>query len=225
MSKLPAQVPLASFEDVLKPVPTQEVRSKMARTDEEVLAIKNQAAQLGFEEGRAAGYLEGRELGRREGFAEGFRQAQEEIRREKQSEIDDLRDSCQTLLAQMHRAMQEWFISGEGELAQLSAVIAARILARELSVQPESIVAITKEALAEVTHATHARIRANPFDAAPLREHREALLTASQSVRDLEIVEDAGIIGGCVIETEGGIVEATIEMKMNEILSSIRRAG
>ena len=217
-------VSAVNFADLLKQVPQKEVLSKMARTDADIATLKEAAVAAGFVEGREAGYKEGLESGHAQGLEEGKKQSYDDLREAQQAEVDALHSACEQVIATVNESLREWYESGEAALAELATIISARIVARELQLDSTSILAITKEAVAEVTHATRARVKVNPFDSHVLVEHREAVLAASQSLRDVEIVEDPTILGGCVIETEGGIVEATIDMKLNEVLVAIRKS-
>ncbi len=76
-----------------------------------------------------------------------------------------------------------------------------------------------------MTHSRHARIRLNPFDGAILQNHRTELLAASGSLRDIELVDDPTIVGGCVIETEGGLVDATTETRLELLSTTLEEAA
>jgi flagellar assembly protein FliH len=213
---------VTEFSTLLRPVPPREIIDKLTRTDEEIEAIKadayKAAYQRGLEEGRSAGNVLGFAAGHEEGFDSAFEQAAAK----KQAELDALLNK---LVSQVNDAMAEWYVKSEPALGQISTLIAKRVLARELKLAPDSILAITKEALAEVTHANSARIRINPADSEVLHEHKTELMAAAESVRQLEIVSDEDIAGGCVIETDGGVVDAQIDMRFDEIVLGVRKAA
>ncbi|MCB8932711.1 MAG: hypothetical protein H6534_04640, partial [Chthonomonadaceae bacterium] len=66
-------------------------------------------------------------------------------------------------------------------------------------------------------------IRANVLDAPALSRHREELAALAPSLRQVDIVEDPTIRAGCVIETDGGVVEATVEQKLQRALQELRK--
>ena len=212
---------VTEFSALLQPVPPKEVLDKLARTDIEIEAIKAEAYKAGFEEGK----IDGRKAGIEEGKTLGFQQAFDEAAAKKQAELDALHAEFERTVDKVESAIQDWFLKSEPSLAQLSILIAKRILAQELATNPDAILAMTREAITEVTHATSARIRLNPFDSEILEAHRAEIMSAASSVRQLEIVEDDSIAGGCVIETDGGVVDARVEMKLEEIAESLRRAA
>ena len=95
----------------------------------------------------------------------------------------------------------------------------------ELKVGRDSIVQQCKNAMAEITHASKARIRCNPADTEAAKRHLDEIRSAAASVREVEIVSDATILGGCAIETDGGLVDATFENKLVIFRNNVREAA
>jgi flagellar biosynthesis/type III secretory pathway protein FliH len=62
-----------------------------------------------------------------------------------------------------------------------------------------------------------ARIRVNPFDVESLNASKEDLMALSTSLRSLEIVDDSAILGGCIIETDGGVVDASVDAQLQRL--------
>jgi flagellar assembly protein FliH len=225
----PGNTPVQSFIALLKPVVVEPKESKGHRTAAGIEELKEAAKTEGFALGKDLGYAEGLEQGNVEGFAagqaEGYQTAYTEAANAKQAELDSLKDQFQSLIARVEDSMDAWYRGAEPEMAQLSVLIASRILARELRITPDSILAMTREAVSEVTHAKSARIRVNPFDLPVLEEHKSAIMAASASLRELEIIEDPDILAGCVIESDGGVIESLVDEKIAEVLRTVRSAA
>ena len=168
-----------------------------------------------FDEAREAGYREGLQLGTAEGAREGERRAYEDAWQARQTALAGISESVDA-------AMDLWFIESERLLAQLATAIAARILHKEIAADPEAVLVIAREAIAEVTHASSARIRVNPMDAPLLKENLDAIVARAPSLKHVVVVDDAAIAGGCVIETDGGVVEGTIEGMIHQALEALR---
>ncbi|MFY9234473.1 MAG: FliH/SctL family protein [Fimbriimonadaceae bacterium] len=162
------------------------------------------------EEGYAAGYGEGLSVGLAEGNERARLAAAAEIARVA-SELDSIGET-------VREALDLWYRQSEESLALLSVAIAERIVARELELSEEAILSITREALREVTHASTARIRVNPFHSGVLETYREQLLAVAPSLKNIEIVSDSSMLSGCVVETEGGAVDASIRAKLRNLL-------
>ena len=211
-----------AFTDLLTTVkPSTSVVDKaprLGRTATALQQIKEEAAREGHQEGFNVGYTSGLERGR----AEGIQFAYEEASRETAAEVARFTAELQEAASRIDSGLREWIASAEDTLTELSVLIAGKILAKELRSDDEAIRGIVRKALSEVTHASSARIRLNPFDLAKIAEHREELLSAAASLRDVELVNDPSTAGGCVIETEGGVVDARIESELAVVLEALR---
>ena len=69
----------------------------------------------------------------------------------------------------------------------------------------------------EVTHSRTARLRVNPLDAHTVLQYRDELLAATRSLESIEVIADPAVSGGCVIETDGGTVGASIETQLEVV--------
>lgn len=173
------------------------------------------ASGRAFEEARETGYRNGHQLGFAEGQQQGERNAYEAAWQARQSALAGITQSVDA-------AMAVWFAESERTLSQLATAIATRILSKAIEVDPEAVLFLTREAIAEVTHASTARIRVHPMDAPILRDNVESIVNKAPSLKHIEVVEDPTIAAGCVIETDGGVVEGTIEGMIHQALEALR---
>ncbi len=183
---------------------------KLGRTAEGLQKLRDEARTEGLALGRAEGFEAGRSEGRELGY--------EELR----ARFDEFRDALDESAKGVDAAMASWYERSEQALSELAVLIAARVVAQEIQTQPGIVAAIVKEALAEVTHSESVRIRLNPFDVGIVREHQHELYSASPSVRRVEIVDDPTLEAGCVIESEGGLVDASLRTKLEAVLIALR---
>lgn len=177
-------------------------------------SVREQARADGHRRGFDAGYAEGHALGQAEGKAQFdalHSAAMEAFIGDLAAKVDEA-----------NAALEQWCADIERPMTELAVGIAARILAKELALAPEAILDITRAAIAEVTHATAARIKVNPFDVPMVSERKPELLAASSCLRSIEIVEDPGMLGGCVVETDGGSVDARIDDMLERARTIIR---
>jgi len=173
------------------------------------------------EQGHALGYSEGHESGFATGRIDAYRQTESDRQALIDTQIHDYVEFCRTSSEQMRQAMEEWFVKSEESLAGLAVVIAERLLRRELDSDPQAIVAITREAIQEITHATTARITVNAYDAKFLEGHQDSLLAASTSLKTIEIISDPTVRAGCTIQTDGGSVDATLERHLRALIEEV----
>lgn len=89
---------------------------------------------------------------------------------------------------------------------------AKKIVNRELEMHPEAIVDIVRGVLKSVASHKQVTIYVNKKDLEFLESSKKSLKEQLEKVESLSIQERADIApGGCMIETEGGIINAQIE--------------
>lgn len=186
--------------------------NKTAQTDRTTTLLE-QLKQQARLEGRKEGYAEGLEKGRREALRN-LKADCEDHARAFASELNAIVEVLQASIHQFYRNAEE-------SLAGLALAIAARIVAREVETAPETALEIAKEAIAEVTHAESATVRVNPFQSEIVRAHAEQLRGLSPSLKNVQIVDDPSILGGCVIESTGGRIDASLEFRVRALLEAM----
>lgn len=178
-------------------------------------------AHPGHDEGFAAGHSEGYAAG----LQTGREQALGEAREATSIELQRIAAELDSIAAGLRKAMEQWYRDAEESLALLSIAVAERLIAQELARSDEAARSIVREAIGEVTHAGTARIRVNPFASGALEKYRDELLALAPSVKNLEIVSDSSLGHGCVIETEGGVIDAQIRAKIRRLFEAADQAS
>jgi flagellar assembly protein FliH len=105
------------------------------------------------------------------------------------------------------------------EMVRLALAIAEKIVQKTVAADPEIVAAVLEQARREVADARRIRIHLNPADYELLAETRPDLLTMGHdSGREIEVVADEEVSrGGSRLETEIGVVDATLPTQMAEI--------
>lgn len=187
------------------------------RTANEIEQLK----QVSMNEGYDEGYSRGLELGLAEGLqkahAEAYDKAYAEYTAKNDLTLLDFARDLDLTVASVLKALEDWTQLTEQKLTDIATEIARRVITAELQSSREAIFGIVREAIAEVTHSDSARIRLNPWDAQSMSDQKEHIIAAARSIRTLEFVEDPEISGGCIIETDGGIIDATIDGKLRQL--------
>ena len=94
----------------------------------------------------------------------------------------------------------------------LALKAAKKIVGKELEIHPETIVDIVLQTLAPITQNHRFTIYVNKADKDILEEQRPRIKEILQQLESLTILERQDISpGGCIIETEAGIINAGIE--------------
>lgn len=184
-------VPLtASIEDVL-----QNAREEGSR----IIAQAEQQGEMIQEAIREKAVLEARQT----------------LEAEYRAQIENLRGQLSRTIEQVSALAEEIVNRVETEAVELAIEIAKKIVAREVMLDRDIALTLVKVSLKKLhNRRALAQVRLNPEDYAFVQSHREKI----DFHGSLEIVEDASVsMGGCLIHTETGDVDARIESQFEEI--------
>ena len=117
------------------------------------------------------------------------------------------------------RSLRRGILStSEREVIRLALEIARKVVKREITIDEEIILTLVRVALKRVSDQTLFTVRLNPKDCSIVKRH-QSIGNAADFLNDgIRLAEDAQISrGGCVIETESGLVDARVEEQFREI--------
>jgi flagellar biosynthesis/type III secretory pathway protein FliH len=152
---------------------------------------------------------------REQARAEGAAQGREEAKQEVLPSIVAFANAGQTLIV-----FEEQMIARYApEMIHLALEIAEKIVHKAVAADPEIVASVLERARREVVDARHIRIHLNPADYRLLAEMRPDLITMGQdNGRVIEVLADEEVSrGGSRLETEIGVVDATVPTQIAEI--------
>lgn len=101
---------------------------------------------------------------------------------------------------------------------------AKKIVGAELKQHPESIVDIVIQALSPIKQNHKIKIYVNKDDKQVLEENKQRLKDIFESLQSLSILERSDVTpGGCIIETEAGIINASLENQWRALESAFEK--
>ena len=206
-------------------LPSMPKTTSLRKSDQQLAAQRDDIFVKAYAEGYQKGFGKGVEEGQEKGSRLAYANASEAAMAARKAELEAFTASLQRTLGFASDAMQRWCNQAEEELGPVALEIAHKIMLEELKLGRESVLAIVKDAMSEISHASVARLRVNPLDSALMRSFKDEILGCAQSVRNLEIVDDPTIEGGCVIETDGGLVDARLTGKLKMIAGGLGKAA
>ena len=110
------------------------------------------------------------------------------------------------------------------QILPLALKAAKKIVGEQLSVSPETIVDIVIQTLAPVTQNHRFNIYVNKVDKEILEAQKPKIKSYLEQVQVLTIQERSDIApGGCIIETESGIINASIENQWRALESAFEK--
>jgi flagellar assembly protein FliH len=120
--------------------------------------------------------------------------------------------------AELRHAKQAWISQWEKDVVRLASAIAARVIRRELRVQPDITLSLLQEALDLAAGSPNVRSHLNPEDYEALGGEVRTLIDAMSSLGDTEVIPDASVSrGGCRVETRFGTIDQQIESQLQRI--------
>ena len=149
------------------------------------------------------------------GHAQGFEEGQAQAKEELLPALVAFAQAGQSLLV-----LEEQLVTHlTPELVRLGLSIAEKIVGQHVEAEPALVASVLERARAELPHARRIRIWLHPEDRQWLTELRPDLVSVGTvGERSVEVCEAAEIArGGCRVETEMGVVDATLPVQLQEI--------
>lgn len=182
-----------------KIVPKKEF-SKITQANEILKTVKSEAAE--FRKQVLAEAEKTKELAFEEGFQEGLISLNKHLFA-LDKELKDLRENIQK------------------KILPLSLKAARKIIGEELKIHPDRIVDIVLSSLKPVTQHRKITIYVNKNDLGALEASRPEIRKIFEHLENLSIQEREDIEpGGCMIETEAGIINAQLENQWRALESA-----
>ena len=108
----------------------------------------------------------------------------------------------------------------ENDIIQVARLLAERIIAEELALDPEKIVPMARQALREIGGATQVTMHAAP-EAAEVLRHEMSRIESSRAVR-IEIVSDASLEPGDLhVQTDVGSIDARVGTQLTHLAAAV----
>lgn len=173
----------------IRVIPSDTI-SKLHTAEEVLKVVKEDALQYRNEVSEEC--EKEKEQAQREGYEEGFREWAERIAALEQE------------ITTTHENMQKLVVPIAMKAAQ-------KIVGRELELSKDTIVDIVANSLKSVAQHKRIQVYVNREDLSSLEKNREKLKKIFESLESFSVRERDDIEpGGCVIETEGGIINAQL---------------
>jgi len=217
MAPLPEEVAAmkAAAEDIPQGPPPPTPQELAQEEAERILAGAREEGETLRKHAREEGYAEGLAQGVEQGKAEGLDAA-----------VRELRETLDRWLTMGDALVEAWrarFQGVEEEAKDLSSAIAERLLDTQLTMTPEAVMAVTKDALRHAAEADSVTIMVNPKDIALVRAAREELASMLKGTGRFEITEDPKVEpGSCMVETRTQVIDATRKSRLDNLKDSMK---
>lgn len=197
----------------LHAVATRRARHTLERAAAEAEAAKREAqAQRDavLEEARREGYQAGQAEGREAGRAAAREEARQRL------------EALAALVDELARAREELAARYEEDIVELALAVAARIVRKESSLGADTVRELLRETLPRMGGAVKITITVHPDDMAAIEQDARQLASLAEGRAGVTWVTDEAVTrGGCVVETERGGVDASVETRVERIVESM----
>lgn len=157
-----------------------------------------------------------KKLSYQRGFNEGKKQAE--------SGICVVVEIFKQVAEKLELEKQSFLERSERQLIEMAVAIAKRIIRKEVSVDPEIVRKVAHEALQKVVDSPFSKIvmRVNPRDWESIMQINSSFLPPEVSKGKIRIEKDDRIQpGGCIVETDRQLVNASIEHQIQQIWKAL----
>ena len=149
-----------------------------------------------------------------EAGALGSAEAEARMKRDHEQKLAQERAKITETIRTFERTRKDYFAKVEGEVVQLALSIARKILHREAQVDPLLLTALVQIALTQMKEGSAVTVRVRPEDVSRWREQ----LGAPTVNVEVTIIEDSERHpGDCILETELGSVNFSLETQLKEV--------
>jgi flagellar assembly protein FliH len=180
--------------------------------------LKEMEARVMQEVGKRAVQIE------HEAYEKGFAQGEKDGLETGQKRLEVVVRQVGLVLKSLERRREELFLTFERELIDFAFCVISKILRREALLSEGVIKDTLRAAFARLESNRRIVLHVNPIDFKYLLAHPDQLPFVLQDRERIKILEDDTVsVGGCLLETDYGIVDATLEGQFDEIVNRIKR--
>ncbi|GAB6098897.1 flagellar assembly protein FliH [Halanaerocella petrolearia] len=194
-----------------------EAQQILQKAKDEAEEIRSQARQEAEEEIESA-----LNDAKERGYQEGFKQGQAEAKDEAITEFKQFLANLEHKTDQFSALVDKELTQTSEEVIQLALAISEKIVKCKFSLDQESIKTLVQEVLKLIDDDKSVKLRVNPDDLEVLADAKEELL-ATNSIEEVDLITDPNIeLGGCIVETDFGGIDATISSQLNQLEEKLR---
>lgn len=218
------RVDAANEAEKIKLSAQQEAQNIRAAAEKEAAKLREEAAaaaEVGKKEGYASGFSSGVEEGYKKGYEDGYGKGKNAAIDETRATINMMNEVVEQLRA-YHSSILE---DSQTDVARMAISVARKVLHKEIMTDPMTVVSVVRGALEKIAFKKNFVINVNPLDLEVIHsagDKVKAMLTNAQSIQFKASPQVEA--GGCVVQTESGIVDAQISRQVSEVEDAVMKA-
>jgi flagellar assembly protein FliH len=192
----------------------EQAATVTAEAQQRADAIIAEAHDKGYEKGHAEGLDEGRQQGREEG--------RREVHDEYAPRLQELLDGWNAALAQWQRQRDDMLAAARVDILRFACAFARKIVLRQVELDPAVVQRQLADVLALMCRPSSVRVAVHPDDQPLINDVLDKLVNDITNCDHAWLEEDPAITrGGCVVTTQDGRIDATIETQIDRIVHTL----
>lgn len=153
---------------------------------------------------------------------EAFERGAEDERRQADEDLAGICSALCEAISMVSRLKERVLRESEDELLNLAFMVAKKIVRQEIKHDRRILAQVVSEALKGFPEQHDIVVLLNPEDYKVINSNRELFLAEIGNERQITLKPDeATTLGGCVIESSTGVIDARIEAQLDEIYKEL----
>ena len=159
----------------------------------------------------------------KQAYALGLEEGREKAYQETSEALSQRLASLESLILSVENLKPELVSFNEAHIVRLAYVMANKIAMTEIAEKPEMILDVVRQAILAAQSDENVTIRVSPVDLEFIEQMRERLGKQFDSLKRAKFeASDAITTGGCVVETNYGDVDASVEQRVGKLWNSLK---
>jgi len=155
-----------------------------------------------------------RETSAKEGYDKGYSEGLKDT--------EQMKQEAKEIVENAHVEREEIIKTAEPEVVELVSKLTKKLLMDEAQINPDVIAILVKSGLSQTTLSSDIKIRASKADYKNLLERKERIVSSFEGITSLDFSEDLALPpGGCVIETDFGQIDASMDKQCDELIKNL----
>ncbi len=158
-------------------------------------------------------------------YESGYAQGREQALRREQAKAQPLATAMTTASQHIEEHRRRLHHRVQKDVSQLALTIAGKMIADEIRQHPEKYQNVLDEAIKMAIGQDNVKIKVHPDDVDRVAKRMTETHPDTELDEQMEIIADRNISrGGCLVETDHGVVDARIEQQLDTIESALEQA-
>ncbi|MCL2565195.1 MAG: FliH/SctL family protein [Defluviitaleaceae bacterium] len=155
-----------------------------------------------------------RESSGKEGYDKGYNEGLKDT--------EQMKQEAREIVESAHIERGETIKTAEPEIIELVSKLTKKLLLDEAEINPDVIAILVRSGLSQTTLSSDIKVRVSKYDYENLLDRKDQIISSFEGISNLDFSEDLALpAGGCVIETEFGQVDASMDKQCDELIKNL----